>query len=85
MQLIERALSNLTHSTEDFASIDGHESLTRRIAAVHVIHHTYQSHLFWFGQLTSHMPGVMVTLDSEQRVPDNSEEMVIYLQLELIS
>ena len=81
MQLIEKALNGLTHSTEDFASIDGHESLTRRIAAVHVIHHTYQSHLFWFGQLASHMPGVMVTLNSEQRVSDNSGEMVCLRQL----
>ena len=84
MQLMEKSLSGLTRPREDFASIDGHEFLTRRVAAVHVIYYTYQSHLFWFGQLASHMPGVMVTLDSEQRVPDNSEEMVC-LQLELIN
>ena len=75
MQLIEKALSGLVHCTEDFVSMDGHESLTRRIAAVHVIHHAYQSHLLWFGQLASYMPGVLVTL--EQRVPANCKEMVL--------
>ena len=74
MQLIERALNCLIHFTEEFATIDGHESFTRRIAALHVVHHTYQSHLLWFGQLASHMPGVLVTL--EHRLPTDSEEMV---------
>ena len=74
MQLIAKALSGIVHSTEVFSSIRGHESLTCRIAALHVVHQPHRSHILWFGLLASHMPGVLVTL--EQRLPTDSEEMV---------
>ena len=72
-QLISEALNSLVHGPE-FATIDGHESLTRRIAALHVVYHFARPHVFWFGQLVSHLPGIMTTL--EDKLPDDDSEMV---------
>ena len=72
-QLIVDALNSMVHAPE-FSSIGGHESLTDRIAAVHVVHHFTKSETLWFGQLASHMPGILEPL--QKNVPTDSSEMV---------
>ena len=72
-QLISDALDSLVHGPE-FASIDGHESLTGRIAALHIVYHFSRPQVFWFGQLVSHLPGTMTTL--ENKLPYDDNEMV---------
>ena len=72
-QLIGEALNSLVHGP-DFATIDGHESLTSRVAALHVVYHFARPQVLWFGQLVSHLPGTMTTL--EDKVPHDDSEMV---------
>ena len=43
----------------EFASIDGNISLMGRIAAVHVVYRETSQCIHWFGQLTSHRPGIL--------------------------
>jgi len=69
-QLISDALNSLVHSPE----FDGHESLTGRITALHIVYHFAKPKVFWFGQLVSHLPGIMTTL--QDRMPINGSEMV---------
>ena len=75
-QLISDALNSLVHAPE-FASIDGHESLTGRIAALHIVYHFARPQVFWFGQLVSHLPGSMTTLE-DKVLHDDSEMVCVY-------
>ena len=43
----------------EFASIDGNILLVGRIAAVHVVYRETSQCIHWFGQLTSHRPGIL--------------------------
>ena len=38
------------------------QSLLSRVAAVHVAYYHCQQEIMWFGQLTSHKPGILVKL-----------------------
>ena len=69
-QLISDALDSLVHGPK----FEGHESLTGRIAALHIVYHSEEPQVFWFGQLVSHLPGTMTTLEDE--VPHDGSEMV---------
>ena len=71
MQLVEQALDAVVrcycaHAPED--------TLISRITALHVEYQLTETNLFWFGQLMSHNPGVLVTLDKMNTVDEN--EMV---------
>ena len=57
---------------EDFSSVDGHDTLIRRIAALHVVYMFSKSQIMWFGQLVSQKPGIMLALKDKQS-PDTSE------------
>ena len=57
---------------EDFSSVDGHDTLIRRIATLHVTYMFSKSQIMWFGQLVSQKPGIMLALKDKQS-PDTSE------------
>ena len=44
---------------DDFSSLDGHVTLTSRIAAVHVVYGATSECIHWFGQLASYYPGIL--------------------------
>ena len=46
----------------DFSSLDGHVTLTSRIAAVHVVYAATSERIHWFGQLASHNPGILASM-----------------------
>ena len=64
------ALNSLVQGPE----FEGHESLIGGIAALHIVYHSVEPQVFWFGQLVSHLPGIIKTL--QDRVPHNDSEMV---------
>ena len=70
-QLITTALNSMVHSPD---LVEGHESLVGRIAAVHVVYQSTKSQILWFGQLTSHIPSILLSL--EDRVLPDCQEMV---------
>ena len=74
-QLIEVSLDEMVHD-DDFGSIDGHDTLIRRIAALHVVYMFNKSQIMWFGQLVSQRPGIMLAL-KEKQSPDTSEMVVL--------
>ena len=76
------ALDEMVHD-DDFGSIDGHDTLIRRIAALHVVYMFNKSQVMWFGQLVSQKPGIMLAL-KDKHSPDTSE-MVSTLQLLLLA
>uniref|UniRef100_A0A1X7TWB5 RZ-type domain-containing protein n=1 Tax=Amphimedon queenslandica TaxID=400682 RepID=A0A1X7TWB5_AMPQE len=39
-----------------------HNSLLSLLLAVHVVYHEYEQEIMWFGQLTSHIPGILILL-----------------------
>ena len=60
---------------DEFSSISGHDTLIRRIAALHVVYMFSKSQIMWFGQLVSQKPGIMLTLKDKQS-PDTSEIVI---------
>ena len=52
------------------------KTLTSSIIAVHVVYHSVEEHIHWFGQLTSYMPGILETLSPNQEQPPENLEMV---------
>ena len=60
---------------EDFSSVDGRDTLIRRIASLHVVYMFSKSQIMWFGQLVSQKPGIMLALKDKQS-PDTSEMVV---------
>ena len=70
LQLIQDSLHNMVVRSSDFSTIDGNVSLIGRIAAVHVVFRESCECIHWFGQLTSHKPGILEGLvkSAEQTV-----------------
>ncbi|CAI8002393.1 E3 ubiquitin-protein ligase rnf213-alpha [Geodia barretti] len=58
-QLIQGSLHSLIIRSPDFGIVGGGVSLIGRIAAVHVVYRECCECIYWFGQLTSHSPGVL--------------------------
>lgn len=59
-------------------------TLTKRIVAVHVVYHSNEEKIHWFGQLTLCMPGILqhlktVTLESSEMVSANKSLSVLPL------
>jgi len=88
-QLLQATIANLaenSHFVKQAAlrsSSDGsqpleerNKTLTSKIIAVHVVYHSVEEHIHWFGQLTSYMPGILETLSPNQEQPKESLEMV---------
>ena len=66
---------------EDFRSICDQDTLTRRIAALHVVYMFSKSQIMWFGQLVSQKPGIMLAL-KDKKSPDISEMVDTFHWLE---
>jgi hypothetical protein len=73
LQLIACALDALVHG-DGFCSVDGNTTLLHRVAALHVVDHMNLSQIWWFSQLVSLSPGVMVHLNTSD--VSNRDEMV---------
>ncbi len=55
------SLNALTHC-DVLCSVDGHESFTRKIVALHLVYSQYSSEILQFGQLVLHRPGILSSL-----------------------
>ncbi len=55
------ALDTMTHRN-DFCCVDGHESLSRKIVALHLVHGQCSSKVLQFGQLVLYRPGILRSL-----------------------
>ena len=62
---------------DGYGSVDGHISLTYRIATLHVVYHKNESQILWFGKLVAFSPGIMEQLKNEA-VCDRSEMVCIF-------
>ena len=62
---------------DDFSSVDGCDTLIRRIAALHVVYLFSESQIMWFGQLVSQKPSIMLALVDKES-PDTSEMVHTY-------
>lgn len=45
------------------------------ISAVHVVYKATHDHIHWFGQLTSHIPGILVAM-MQKAEPEEEQNMV---------
>ncbi len=61
MQLIMEALDAMMHRRE-FCSVDGHDSLSRKIVALHLIHDQWCTEVMQFSQLVLNRPGILHSL-----------------------
>ena len=61
LQLVADALNGMVHAPE-LSSVDGHESLPRRVIALHLVHRQCRSQLLWFGELALQKPGILNSL-----------------------
>ena len=77
-QLVGAALDDMVHD-DDFSSIDGHDTLIKRMAALHIVYMLNKSQIMWFGQLVSQNPSIMLSL-KDKKSPDTSE-MVFHFNL----
>lgn len=66
---------------DGYGSVDGHISLSFRIATLHVVYHKYVSEILWFGQLVAFSPGIMDQL-KEEVISDKSEMVGLFLSIE---
>ena len=61
LQLIADTLDAMT-GAPGLCSMDGHESLIRKIIAVHLVYRQCRSEVLQFGQLVLHRPGILKSL-----------------------
>ena len=64
--MIRQALFDLAKLKQNHGS----ESLVHKIAFLHVAYFVNRSQFFWFGQLSCHSPGILVSLEHEVHVAD---------------
>ena len=69
---------------EKFSSVDGHDTLIRRISSLHVVYMFSKPQIMWFGQLVSQKPGIMLALKDKQS-PDTSEMVDTFLFIWLVT
>ena len=68
-QLIMDALDAMTHHP-DLCSVDGHESLSRRIVALHLVYNQCSTEVLQFSQLVLQRPGILKSLSKMNSIPD---------------
>ena len=68
-QLLQGTLANLAENSHLVKQAEGSQpseerrkTLTSRIIAVHVVYHSVEEHIHWFGQLTAQYPGIVSSL-----------------------
>ena len=80
----------ISPSDEETPAHDVEKTLTSKIVAVHVVYRSVEEHIHWFGQITSHQPGILeeLLIDS-QKGPQICSDMVglqlIYIVLMMYS
>ena len=62
---------------EDAHADDEQKTLTSQIVAVHVVYHSIEERIHWFGQITFHQPEILEQLAYYQQGP----EMVLLLSV----
>jgi hypothetical protein len=60
-EVIVRAIDTIVTGPEFARSITTFISL---LAAIHVVYHSYEQEIMWFGQLTTHIPGILIHLSN---------------------
>ena len=75
--MIEAALDAIITSPDLSPPNSPHPPLLSRVAAVHTAYQHYQRELLWFGSLTSHLPGVLISL---QDITHNPDKLELHLQ-----
>ena len=75
--MIEAALDAIITSPDLSPPNSPHPPLLSCLAAVHTAYHHYQRELLWFGSLTSHLPGVLISL---QDITHNPDKLELHLQ-----
>ena len=68
---------------EEFSSMDGHDTLIRRIASLHVVYMFSKPQIMWFGQLVSQKPSILLALKDKQS-PDTSEMVGLFTFFSLL-
>ena len=76
LQLIEEALHTMIDTPDLSLHVSKHTALFSRVVAVHVAYQDCQRELFWFGRLTTHLPGILVILSD---VPHNPDKLELHL------
>lgn len=77
LQLISDAIHNMVVHESDFNTMDGHMTLTNRIAAVHVVYSFTCQKLHWFDQLTLQYPGIVyILLEEVSQMSPGGKDMV---------
>ncbi len=76
MQLIMEALDAMTHHNE-FCSVDGHESLSRKIVALHLIHGQWSAEVMQFSQLVLNRPGILHSLSEMNSLARAGKEVCV--------
>ena len=69
---------HISPSDEDAPADDGQKTLTSKIVAVHVVYHSVEEHIHWFGQITSHQPGILEQLANSQKGPEMVLLLLVY-------
>ena len=79
-QLIENCLQRMVVMGDYLTSLDGHVTLIDRIAAVHVVYRENSEYIHWFGQLTSHSPGILPGLVQSVQQTVGQDECIVSLR-----
>jgi hypothetical protein len=58
-KLIEESLHHIIASNQEFKCKESHMMLTNKLVAVHVVYRANSGQIHWFGQLTTHSPGIL--------------------------
>ncbi|XP_064403130.1 E3 ubiquitin-protein ligase RNF213-like isoform X2 [Halichondria panicea] len=77
-KLIMNALDNMTHHN-DFCSVDGHESLSRKIVALHLVHGQCSSKVLQFGQIVLHRPSILRSLSNKDSFRVAGQDFALHL------
>ena len=81
LQLIQDSVHNMVVKSPDFSTIDGNVSLIGRIAAVHVVFRESCECIHWFGQLTSHKPGILEGLVKSAEQTAGQDDCMVHTQI----
>ena len=69
IQLIMDELDAMTHHP-DLCSVDGHESLSRRIVTLHLVYNQCSTEVLQFSQLVLQRPGILKSLSKMNSISD---------------
>ena len=70
---------HISPSDEDAPADDGQKTLTSKIVAVHVVYHSVEQHIHWFGQITFRRPGMLEVLEANSQNSPNINMVILFL------